>query len=75
MGRKKLIRKLVIPAAIIFVVSILVLIIQIPYRNSQAEKREENLLQWSDRAHVPGRDGRRPAAWIAGSEDLLTENP
>jgi len=43
MSRKKLIGKLAIPAAIIFVVSILVLITQIPYRNSQAEKREKIL--------------------------------
>ncbi|MFC1495165.1 zinc ribbon domain-containing protein [Thermodesulfobacteriota bacterium] len=44
MGSKKLIRKMAIPAAIIFIVSILVLISQIPYRNIQSTKREEALI-------------------------------
>lgn len=43
MSRKKLICKLAIPAAVIFLVSILVLLYQIPYRDSQAEKREREL--------------------------------
>ena len=43
MGRKKLIRKMAIPAAIIFILSILVLLAQIPYLNSKAEEREEIL--------------------------------
>ena len=43
MDRIKLIRKLAIPSAIIFVVSILVLLSNIPYRNFQNEKRIEKL--------------------------------
>ena len=43
MGRKKIIRKLAIPAAVIFIAAFLVSLAQIPYRNSQAEKRERVL--------------------------------
>ena len=43
MERIKLIRKLAIPASIIFVVSIVVLLTQFPYRNIQSQKRAEQL--------------------------------
>jgi len=42
-----------------------------PYMNVKAQ--EEDLLERPDGAHMPGRDDRGPAAWIVGSEDLLTE--
>lgn len=43
MDRKKIFKKLAIPAAVIFIMALLILLTQIPYRNSQAKKRERVL--------------------------------